>query len=127
MPFDVPSPVSATFHTQVAGTYVLKATVTDVANVSTQSNTFTVTVTGGPHGMHSVSQYWVEKHHDLMGGENSGAALQCRTCHGGNYRGTVLSRAGTDNTFSGRGTHRYWPGFQSGCYECHNKIKFPWN
>ena len=79
-----------------------------------------VTLTGGPHGMHSVSQYWVEKHHDLMGDKDNGAALQCRTCHGSNYRGTVLSQAGTDSTFTGRGTHRYWPGYQSGCYECHN-------
>ncbi len=78
------------------------------------------TVNGGPHGMHSVSQSWVERHHDMIGEDNSGAIQQCRTCHGSNYRGTVLSRAATDNTFTGRGTHRYWPGFQSGCYECHN-------
>jgi hypothetical protein len=76
------------------------------------------TVTGGPHGMHSVSQNWVEKHHDMIG-EGSGATLQCRTCHGSNYRGTALSLAGADNTFSGRGTHRFWPGFQTGCYDCH--------
>jgi hypothetical protein len=78
------------------------------------------TVTGGPHGMHSINQFWVEKHHDLIGDEDSGAVLQCRTCHGGNYRGTVLSRAGTENTFTGRGTHHFWRGFQTGCYDCHN-------
>lgn len=91
-----------------------------IARCTACHTTQPVTVTSGPHGMHSVSQYWVEKHHDLMGNADNGAALQCRTCHGGNYRGTVLSRAGADNTFSGRGSHRYWPGFQSGCYECHN-------
>lgn len=77
-------------------------------------------VTGGPHGMHSVNQNWAEHHNDLIGGEDNGAVLQCRTCHGSNYRGTVLARAGTDNTFSGRGTHHFWPGFQTGCYDCHN-------
>ncbi len=79
-----------------------------------------VTLNGGPHGMHSVSQYWVEKHHDIMGDPDRGGHLECRACHGTGFRGTALSRAGTDNTFSGRGTHRYWPGYQSGCYECHN-------
>lgn len=78
-----------------------------------------VTVTGGPHGMHSVSQYWVEKHHDLIGDPDHGSTLVCRNCHGSNYRGTPLSLAGADNTFSGRGTHRFWPGFQTGCYDCH--------
>jgi Bacterial Ig domain/PKD domain len=78
------------------------------------------TVTGGPHGMHSVNQNWVEKHHDLMGDADNGSALQCRTCHGSTYRGTVLSQAGTENTFSGRGTHQFWRGFRIGCYDCHN-------
>lgn len=79
-----------------------------------------VSLTGGPHGMHSVSQNWVEKHHDIMGDPDDGGALQCRACHGSNYRGTALSRAGTGNTFTGRGTHHFWPGFQTGCYDCHN-------
>ncbi len=78
------------------------------------------TVTGGPHGMHMVNQYWVEKHHDLMGDPDNGGHLACRNCHGSNFRGTALSRAGIDNTFTGRGTHHLWPGFQTGCYDCHN-------
>jgi hypothetical protein len=71
--------------------------------------------------MHMVNQKWVEKHHDLMDDPDDGGALQCRSCHGSNYRGTVLSRAGIENTFSGRGTHRFWRGFQIGCYDCHNR------
>lgn len=74
------------------------------------------TATGGPHGMHSVSQNWAENHGD---DDNNASIAQCRTCHGSDSRGTVLSRAGTDNTFTGRGTHRFWPGFQVGCYDCH--------
>ena len=78
------------------------------------------TVTGGPHGLHSVNQYWVEKHHDLMGNPDDGGHLECRACHGVNYRGTALARAGIDSTFNGRGSHHFWKGFQVGCYDCHN-------
>ena len=76
------------------------------------------TVVGGPHGMHPVSQNWVSHHNDLMGGENN--AGQCRSCHGLDYRGTVLSRSALDHTVSGRGTRHYWPGYQVGCYDCHS-------
>ena len=76
-------------------------------------------VTGGPHGMHDIGQRWTEKHHDLMGDEDSGAALACRTCHGADYRGTALSRSGFDQTLSGRGQRHFWQGFQIGCYNCH--------
>ena len=87
--------------------------------IACHTNTPT-SVTGGPHGMHSVSQPWAENHHDLIGDVDTGSTLQCRTCHGGDYRGTALSRAGTENIFSGRGTHYFWRGFQTGCYDCHN-------
>ncbi len=43
----------------------------------------------GPHGMHPVgSRYWNEKHEDISE-RNAG---QCKTCHGQNGEGTVLSR-----------------------------------
>lgn len=76
------------------------------------------TVTGGPHGIHSVGQDWAENHHDMIG-EGDGAIAQCRDCHGSDFRGTVLSGAGTDNTFNARGVHHFWPGFRTGCYDCH--------
>jgi hypothetical protein len=71
------------------------------------------TVSGGPHGLHPMGQTWVSRHKD-----NSGAS--CRTCHGADYRGTVLSRARGNRTLSAFGTKTFWRGFQIGCYNCHN-------
>lgn len=75
------------------------------------------TVTGGPHGLHPLGQTWVSQHPDVV--ESSGAA-QCRTCHGADYRGTVLSRSQADRTINAFGTKNFWRGFQIGCYTCHN-------
>lgn len=76
--------------------------------------------TNGPHGMHPIGIGWVEKHHDIQGG-----MAQCQACHGADYRGTVLSRAAGDREYAmgeGRGTVRFWRGFQVSCYACHNGI-----
>jgi hypothetical protein len=76
------------------------------------------TVSGGPHGMHPVGQSWVSGHHDAI---SSSTIAQCQTCHGKDYRGTVLSRARADRTFNTEmGTKVFWQGFQIGCYTCHN-------
>ncbi|MEI6351692.1 MAG: Ig-like domain-containing protein [Verrucomicrobiota bacterium] len=73
-----------------------------------------MTVSGGPHGMHPVGQSWVSSHQDAA---NSG----CRSCHGLDYKGTVLSRALGDRVLSTEyGTKTFWRGTQIGCYSCHN-------
>jgi len=78
----------------------------------------TTTATGGPHGMHPISQSWVENHHDLLG---SGGSAQCRACHGTDYRGTVLSRAQGSRSFSALNTTiTFARGATIGCYSCHN-------
>jgi PKD repeat protein len=75
------------------------------------------TVAGGPHGMHPVGQAWLDRHEDAAE-DNPG---QCRTCHGNDYRGTVLSRALGDRMLDTEfGTKHFWQGFQIGCYNCHN-------
>jgi uncharacterized protein (TIGR03437 family) len=74
------------------------------------------TDTGGPHGMHPVGQEWVRDHGDVA---EHGGGSACRDCHGGDYRGTVLSRAFADRTLSAFGTRQVWRGFQIGCYMCH--------
>ena len=75
------------------------------------------TISGGPHGMHPVGQGWAGGHADSAEG-NTG---QCATCHGADYRGTVLSRSLGNRTMStGFGTRTFWRGFQIGCYTCHN-------
>lgn len=76
------------------------------------------TVAGGPHGMHPVGQDWVESHHDEI--EHGGGTGPCRTCHGADYRGTVLSRAQASRTLhTDFGTKSVWRGFQVGCFLCH--------
>jgi PKD repeat protein len=68
--------------------------------------------TGGPHGLHPVDSRWASNHDNGTSG--------CKVCHGADSRGTVLSEAQIDQTFSGDfGTHHFWPGFQIGCYTCH--------
>jgi PKD repeat protein len=75
------------------------------------------TVSGGPHGMHPVGNFWVD-HHTSAAEHNPG---QCQACHGVDYRGTVLSRAlGNRVVGTEWGTKNFWQGFQIGCYTCHN-------
>ena len=77
------------------------------------------TVTGGPHGMHPTGANWARDHGDYV--ESGGGPSQCRACHGTDYKGTVLSRAQGDRSFSTEfGARTFWRGFQIGCYNCHN-------
>jgi hypothetical protein len=79
------------------------------------------TVSGGPHGMHPVNQWWVSNHPDQMPNHS---ATSCRVCHGTDFKGTVLSRAQGARSFNvgseRGGTRTFWRGQQVGCYECHN-------
>ncbi len=82
----------------------------------------TNTMSGGPHGMHPITQDWVDNHHDLV--NQTGGAAQCQTCHGAssnNYPGTVLSRTQTTRTWNlYGGTITFFRGAQIGCYTCHS-------
>ncbi|MBD3789964.1 MAG: hypothetical protein IE885_06325 [Campylobacterales bacterium] len=75
------------------------------------------TVTGGPHGMHTVGQAWVNGHESAA--ENN--SEQCKTCHGNDYRGSVLSKTFTDRTFTIEdGQKTFNKGHQITCYDCHD-------
>lgn len=77
------------------------------------------TISGGPHGMHPVGSSWAHDHGDAV--EHGGGLAQCRSCHGSDLRGTVLSRSQADRTFvTDFGTMHFWDGYQIGCYDCHN-------
>jgi len=79
--------------------------------------TVPTSTTGGPHGLHPIGASWVNRHGDAA--EDGGAAA-CRSCHGSDYRGTVLSRALADRTFNTDfGTKKFFRGSQIGCYACH--------
>ena len=76
------------------------------------------TVTGGPHGMHPISQNWSREHADDA---RRVGLTNCQSCHGTDYRGTVLSRALGDRSFSTKfGTLALKRGMEVSCYNCHN-------
>lgn len=88
-----------------------------LAECDTCHATVPSSTTGGPHGLHPVGASWVSRHGDVAEGSTSG----CRACHGGDYRGTVLSRAlGARQISTEFGTKTFWRGFQIGCYTCHD-------
>jgi hypothetical protein len=76
-------------------------------------------LTGGPHGLHVIGQQWVSSHSDYV--EANGNA-SCKSCHGADYRGTVLSRAQGERSFTGGdfGASSFKRGDVIGCYSCHN-------
>lgn len=75
--------------------------------------------TVGPHGMHPVDANWASgQHGDIV--ERVGSA-HCQSCHGSNYRGTVLSLAQGDRSYTTRyGTKTYFRKAQVSCYGCHD-------
>lgn len=72
----------------------------------------------GPHGMHPIGGNFIDGHGDLY--EQTGSSA-CKTCHGSNLLGTVLSRAADDRSFSHEG-HNYnlTKGTQVACNSCHS-------
>ncbi len=76
------------------------------------------TVTGGPHGMHPISLPWAKDHADSA---RAVGLANCRSCHGSDYRGTVLSRALGDRSWTTKfGTKTLKRGMEVSCYLCHN-------
>lgn len=72
------------------------------------------TTNGGPHGLHPIGSAWVSQHPDVA--QSQGTA-SCQSCHGTDYRGTILSRVQADRTLAGRS---FTAGTIIGCYSCHN-------
>ncbi len=72
---------------------------------------------GGPHGMHALDQNWVDSHHDVV---SQVGLANCQSCHGTDYRGTVLSRVQGDRSFNDKFSQKFYRGATVGCYSCHN-------
>ncbi|MEZ5467048.1 MAG: Ig-like domain-containing protein [Lysobacterales bacterium] len=71
----------------------------------------------GPHGLHPLGPRWVSAHGDFAEGNTDA----CKACHGGDYRGGVLSASQSNWTANTRyGNKNFWRGFRIGCYACHN-------
>ncbi len=76
----------------------------------------------GPHGMHPVNDPQWNKDHEDVAERNKN---QCRTCHGVNGEGTVLSRVAADRTLQGDDHRTVFlkKGTKVSCDLCHeNKL-----
>jgi hypothetical protein len=73
---------------------------------------------GGPHGMHTIGQAWVNRHGSFA---EDNVAL-CADCHGTDYRGTFLSATSAERSFHTEkfGTKLYKKRTWVTCYDCHN-------
>lgn len=75
------------------------------------------TANGGPHGMHSIGQVWVDGHEDIA----EKGVQSCTNCHGDDYRGSFLSEVFSERTFSTEwGEKSFSAGHKVSCYDCHN-------
>ncbi len=77
------------------------------------------TISGGPHGMHSLGQSWVKEHHDAF---NSASKSSCYYCHGTTSSGSdlaVIKVAKTFNNGDGR-SKTFAANERVTCWSCHN-------
>lgn len=90
-----------------------------VAECTACHKTVPNTVNGGPHGMHTTGNAWVNAHQDAA--EHGGSA-SCTYCHGTTSTGTPLSAIKVAKTINaGEFGAKNWPaGYQVSCYSCHN-------
>ena len=93
--------------------YVAKITECQVCHTNVG-----VTPNGGPHGVHTIGQSWVDSHGDYADGHQAA----CQYCHGTDYKGTPLSVAKVARTFKtdDGGTKTFTAGHEFNCYDCHN-------
>lgn len=89
--------------------------------------TVPTTTNGGPHGLHTIGQTWVDGHGHAV---ESGGKAQCQYCHDGRdssgkflnaFRGSPLSTVKIAKSFTHESrTYTLTAGTQVGCYNCHN-------
>jgi len=93
--------------------YVAKITECSVCHTNVP-----VTPNGGPHGLHTLGQSWVNGHEDYA----QRSLPACAYCHGADYKGTPLSVAKVSRTFNtdDGGKKTFPAGHQFSCYDCHN-------
>ncbi|MFA7280649.1 MAG: hypothetical protein WC100_11175 [Sterolibacterium sp.] len=89
-----------------------------ITECSVCHSTIPLTRDGGPHGLHTIGQAWVNAHGDQVGSRGASA---CTACHGADYRGTALSQVKVAKSFTHDGKqYKLAAGTQVGCYTCHN-------
>jgi hypothetical protein len=91
-----------------------------ITECSACHSTVPVSPTGGPHGLHTVGQAWVNEggHPSYV---NSYGYQSCSYCHGVKYNGSFLSQAKVSRTFTIEGASKKFAALhQFTCYDCHN-------
>ncbi|MEK8034004.1 hypothetical protein AACH06_24535 [Ideonella sp. DXS29W] len=88
-----------------------------IAECTSCHTNLATTATGGPHGLHTIGQAWVNKHGDYA--EKNRQA--CAYCHGADFRGSPLAvtRAARDIRAEDKQVH-YQVAQEVTCYDCHN-------
>lgn len=96
----------------------LQGYVAKITECSVCHSNVPVTGNGGPHGIHTIGQAWVDSHPDYAGGN----LAACAYCHRADYKGTALSVAKVSRTFNtdDGGKKTFPAGHQFNCYDCHN-------
>lgn len=77
------------------------------------------TTNGGPHGMHTIGQYWVKEHHDVF---NNTSFSSCYYCHGNTSSGSPLAVIKVEKTFNiGDGRSKtFAENERVTCWSCHS-------
>lgn len=88
-----------------------------IAECSACHTGLAVTATGGPHGLHTIGQAWVNKHGNVAERD----AKPCAYCHGADYRGGPLAAARAARDFKVEDKRVQYAAAQPvGCYDCHD-------
>ena len=92
-----------------------------VAECTACHKTIPATVDGGPHGMHTTGDAWVNMH-EHANKNGTATTPSCAYCHGTTSAGTPLSAIKTAKTIhAGEFGTKNWPaGYQVSCFSCHN-------
>lgn len=98
----------------------LQGYVAKITECSVCHSTVPVSPTGGPHGLHTIGQAWVNQggHQNYV---NAYGYQSCSYCHGVKYNGSFLSQAKVSRTFTIEGASKKFAALhQFNCYDCHN-------
>ncbi len=99
----------------------LQGYVGKITECSVCHSSVAVTGTGGPHGMHTIGQAWVDEggHRQYVG---TYGYQSCAYCHGVKLNGSFLSQAKVQRTFTvDDGMQKTFTApHQFTCYDCHN-------
>ena len=88
-----------------------------IAECASCHTALAVTPTGGPHGLHTIGQAWVNKHRNAAERDTQA----CAYCHGADFRGSPLAVTRAERDFKAEDKQVHYAAAQQvTCYDCHN-------